>query len=335
MVASLGLRESSLRMVKDGTTLPVASYTTAPGSRSRATERFVNAAGVYERYIDGATIVLEGLQRYWEPLTFFCRDLELALGHRLQVNAYITPPGAQGFAAHRDDHDVFVLQVAGAKQWSVFDSIDDQAVVIDRELRPGDVLYIPKGFPHAATTTESSSAHLTVGVITHDVGEVVRAILKHIEEEASFSDRLVGEAARNKAALRAEVERVAGDLRLWLDKLDVDAVVDSLARRYVSTSQPILRGQLRQLELLDQISDDTVIRHRRGATCVLDASGDRMHVLLSDRELTMPLVAQAAMELIAARASFHVQELVPSIDRDSAIVLVRRLVREGFLEVVV
>ena len=36
----------------------------------------------------------------------------------MQINAYITPPENQGFAAHYDTHDVFVLQVSGSKRWT-------------------------------------------------------------------------------------------------------------------------------------------------------------------------------------------------------------------------
>ena len=31
----------------------------------------------------------------------------------------MTPPQNQGFSAHYDTHDVFVLQVAGSKRWVV------------------------------------------------------------------------------------------------------------------------------------------------------------------------------------------------------------------------
>ena len=31
-------------------------------------------------------------------------------------NAYLTPPGAQGFAPHSDDIDAFVLQMEGSKR---------------------------------------------------------------------------------------------------------------------------------------------------------------------------------------------------------------------------
>jgi hypothetical protein len=38
---------------------------------------------------------------------------ESELGHRVSVNLYLTPPGAQGFEAHYDWMDAFVLQVRG------------------------------------------------------------------------------------------------------------------------------------------------------------------------------------------------------------------------------
>ena len=37
----------------------------------------------------------------------------------MQANAYVTPPQNQGFSAHYDVHDVFVLQIDGEKQWRI------------------------------------------------------------------------------------------------------------------------------------------------------------------------------------------------------------------------
>jgi ribosomal protein L16 Arg81 hydroxylase len=77
----------------------------------------VDGRKVLGLFADGATVVLQGLHRYWPPLTELVRGLELALGHPCQANAYLTPPGSQGFAVHSDSHDVFVFQTAGTKQW--------------------------------------------------------------------------------------------------------------------------------------------------------------------------------------------------------------------------
>ncbi len=333
MVSSLGLRASSLRMVKDGSTIPASGYTRPPSGRG--TERLVDPGRVYERFSEGATIVLESLHRHWEPLTDFCRDLEISLGHRLQVNAYITPPGSQGFDVHRDSHDVFVLQVSGTKHWLVYDRDEEDVVLIDQELEPGGSLYIPKGFPHAATTTRAASAHLTVGILTHDAIAIVREVVRLAEAEPLFQERLPAETITDAASLRAVVEHQMGELRAWLDKVDVDELTQRLARRLMSTSQPIVRGQLRQLEQLEAIHDDTTLVRRRGATCVLFTGGDVLKVLLPDRELEMPLRVLPAMEEVARRDRLSARDLHPCLDADSALVLVRRLVREGLLEAVI
>ena len=334
MVSSAALPASRLRMVADGRTLPPSSYTVAGGGTRRA-EDVVSPALVYARYGEGATIVLEGLHRFWPPLTEFCRALELALGHRLQVNAYLTPPGARGFDVHRDDHDVFVLQVSGAKHWTVYDRDDPERVLLDRDIERGACLYVPEGFPHAARTAASASAHLTVGVLTHDALDVVREVARLAEDEPAFRARLPSEGARDVAALRATVEQHVSELRAWLDKVDLDELTARVARRVMTSAQPLLRGHLRRLERLDDVSRDTLVRRRRGATCALLPAAGALRVVLADRELEMPDAARGAMEHVERHESFRVRDLEPALDPESALVLVRRLVREGLLEAVI
>ena len=242
MVASIGIHASNLRMVKSGQALPVTSYTVPPAKKSRSSERQVSGTLVYDRFDEGATIVLESLHRYWLPLTDFCRDLELSLGHRLQVNAYITPPGSQGFDVHQDTHDVFVLQVSGSKHWIVCDRDDPELLLIDEEIERGSALYVPRGFPHAASAGRRASAHLTVGILTHDSTDIAREIAKLAEKEPVFSERLPSDATSDPEALRASVLRHVEDLRAWLDRIDVDLLTQRVARRIMSTSQPIARA---------------------------------------------------------------------------------------------
>ena len=333
MISSAGLRASSLRMVRDGKTLPVAVYTTPAGAKSRTTDRPVDAASVYRRFEEGATIVLESLHRYWRPLTDFCRELELSLGHRLQVNAYITPPGSQGFDVHRDGHDVFVLQVSGAKHWIVFDRELEEKVLIDRDVQRGDSLYIPAGFPHAASAGRCASAHLTVGILTNDGMDLVREVVKMAENEPIFQERLPA-GATDPDSLRETVRAQLEDLKGWLDKVDVDELTARFARRIFTTAQPVLRGQLRQLELLEDMDADSLLVRRPGTSCVLIPGDTALKVLLGDRELEMPLAARAVMQEVAGRQRLRVRDLHPFLTPESALVLGRRLVREGLLEVV-
>lgn len=333
MISSLALRGSNLRMVKDGETLPAAAYTVAPSARSRGIEPLVDPAAVYQRFFEGATIVLEGIHRLWEPLARFCRGLELELGHRLQVNAYVTPPGSQGFDVHRDDHDVFVMQVWGSKRWTVFDRADDDVVLIEQEIPSASSLYIPKGFPHAAATTDRVSAHLTVGILTHDSIDIVREITKLAAEEPAFAERLGRTAVGDERRLRAEVERHVDELRNWLDKVDLDDLTTRVARKLWTTSQPALTGQLRRLATLDDVAAGTNVRHRAGVTSHLSRHGDVVRLLLPDRELEFPPIAEDALIYVMEREVFCVRDLHRVIDPHSALVLVRRLIREGLLEV--
>lgn len=333
MVASAGIHASNLRMVKSGQTLPVTAYTAPLAKKSRSLERQVSGPLVYERFDEGATIVLESLHRYWLSLTDFCRDLELSLGHRLQVNAYITPPGSQGFDVHQDSHDVFVLQVSGSKHWIVYDRDEPELLLIDEEIERGSALYVPKGFPHAASAGRRTSAHLTVGILTHDSSDIVREIAKLAEKDPVFSKRLSCDAISSPDALRASVLSHVEDLRAWLDEIDVDQLTRRVARRIMSTSQPIVRGQLRQLARLDDLDEQILVVRRRGATCALFPDEESLRVLLSDRELEMPLAAKPAMEEITSREHFKARDLHQHLTPESALVLVKRLIREGLLQV--
>src|SRR5947207_1520333 len=109
-VASTELRQSDLRLVRDGAPLPVDTYTRPLPWTDGTIDRVVNADTVFAEYHAGATVILEALQRKWRPLTLLCRNLETFFHQGVQANVYLTPKNAQGFAAHYDSHDVFVLQ---------------------------------------------------------------------------------------------------------------------------------------------------------------------------------------------------------------------------------
>lgn len=330
MVASSGLRLSDVRMVKDGKPLPPGGYS----KKAKGVEAAIDAARVFELFVEGSTIVLEGLHRYWRPLTRFCREMEIELGHRVQVNAYITPPGSQGFATHRDDHDVFVLQVSGSKRWSVADIADENQRLVEALVEPGDCLYIPRGFPHSASTTASDSAHLTVGILTHDSIAVVDEIVKMAAEEPLFQERLPLRAAADTGSLQSLVEGHVNDLRIWLDKMDRDELGWRVARRLVGSPLGMMEGQLEQLRALPGMGPGAHVRRRPGTICMLRVRPDKVQVLLVDRELEMPAGAAEVMAFVARTSSFRVGELEVWLDGPSSLVLVRRLIREGLLEVV-
>ena len=120
LLTSTAIRTPAVRLAQDGSVLPGVGYTRSGATLAgQPLTGLVDARKVIDLFEGGATVVLQGLHRYWPPLTRLVAELELALGHPCQANAYLTPPGSQGFAVHSDSHDVFVFQTHGTKLWEV------------------------------------------------------------------------------------------------------------------------------------------------------------------------------------------------------------------------
>lgn len=365
-VSSSSPRTPAFRLVRDGRPLAPASYTRTARIGGQSVSGVADPAAIFAEFRKGATIVFQGLQRSCPPLTRFCRALELDLSHAVQANAYITPAGSRGLAVHYDTHDVFVLQLAGTKQWSVHEpvladpltsqpwrgdaclSVGEAGLPVGEaclsvDLQAGDVLYVPRGFLHSARAQEELSAHLTIGVVTTTWHDVVRDVVAGVAGEADFRRALpVGFATEPFASgpdgLAAEVEETLARLRKWIDDVDPRAVSADVVRRFWSGRPQVLAGQLQQLLAVDGIGDDTRLRRREGSVCHLvpdgaGAEGGTLTVVLGGRDLHMPAALHPAMARVATGRTFRLGELGDLLDEPSRLVLARRLVVEGLLEV--
>jgi hypothetical protein len=84
---------------------------------------------------------------------------------------------------------------------------------------------------------------------------------------------------------------------------------------------------------LPALDDDTVLVRRPGAVCVLRQVGDDLVVLLGDRTMRMPVRLHAAMTFVQSQLTLRPRDLDEFLDEQSRLVLSRRLVREGLLQV--
>ncbi|KAI3827644.1 hypothetical protein L1987_01724 [Smallanthus sonchifolius] len=146
-----------------------------------------------EAYNDGYTFALRGMEFRFKDIAAVSEGLTSLFGQpSTGVNMYLTPPISQGLVRHRDDHCVLVCQIRGVKRWKIFPNpcprlprlyenvdlegeIADEIIDLYEEfiLREGDILYIPRGFPHEACTiidddetngNAEFSLHLTLAI---------------------------------------------------------------------------------------------------------------------------------------------------------------------------
>ena len=337
IVSSMGLRLPAFRLVKAGETLPSSRYTKTTRTGAQAATGVMDARAVFREFDAGATIVFQGMHRYWYPLARFCRQLELALGHPVQANAYVTPPGSQGLRAHEDEHDVFVLQSYGTKAWRIYERHDlppSRPPLIDAAVSPGDALYIPEGFPHEGSTQQQASVHLTIGILSVTWASALREAAKAAEREPSMQEPLPIRYARDKGAFQELVQERLAEAGSLVAKADAAQIAERIRRNFLTTRQPLLEGQIKQLLSLDDLSDSSIVRIRDTTMCVLGLEQGEMSVLLGDREVRMPAWLEPAIRLIVERERLQVVELASVLDEPGRLVLVRRLIVEGLLEVV-
>lgn len=322
LVTETGLRVPAFRLVKAGEKLE--GYTTDLPWRPGSFTGVADVRRVLEEFGNGATIVLQGLHHVWLPLARYCRHLEAYLGHPVQANAYFTPAGSQGLPVHHDTHEVISLQVAGEKRWLVYEPVlelplKDQRYrsalgepgdpVLDVELRAGDTLYLPRGWLHQALTSDSDSLHITVGINVRRWVDEARAELDALESDLAFRRTIDAQPPA-------------------LPELDAATARARARERFVRTRRPILDGQLSELRALRALGVDD--RLERRDTVIADLHGTTLH--FEGKALRFPERLRAELEhLVTADGPFSAADLPGDLDEAGRLVLVRRLVREGFL----
>ena len=352
LVARRGLRTPFIRMANEGAVLPAMRFTGSGGFGAEVGDQ-VDSAKVFAEFAAGATIVLQGLHRTWTPIAAFTRRLAADIGHPCQVNAYVTPARSRGFDPHYDVHDVFVVQISGEKQWRIhepalIDPLPHQpwtsvragverrasgAPALDVTLRPGDVLYLPRGWIHSATSLGGTSVHLTVGVAALTRRDLIDVLLDAIDTDSLRASLPMGVGDADAEALAPAVADTIAALTsaLSADGLTAAATLGVRARVRASI-RPDPIDPLHTVDALVALDADTVVRWRFGQPTELTTTADSVRLDLGATTLTFPREAHEALIALTSGVPRAVTEL-PGLDTQSAIVVSRRLLREGVLVV--
>ncbi|MFF2081388.1 JmjC domain-containing protein [Kitasatospora sp. NPDC058162] len=203
------LRTPYLEMVRaDKVTIPAEAFTTSRTVNGTAHHGYADRAKVLALLRTGATLLLRCVDQWHGPTGELVARLSEELDRRIEAFFFLTPAGGQGLAVHRDDADVFVLQVAGRKTWYVHDAPaaaewslgelpDDEhsAQRLHTVLGPGDVLYVPRAFAHRAVGADGLSGHLSLTVRDLSVPDLRTALEQLLSEGLELPTRPLGEPA--------------------------------------------------------------------------------------------------------------------------------------------
>ena len=350
LLSRRGLRTPFLRLAKNGTVVGDSQFTGPAGVGAEIGDQ-VRDDKVAALFSSGHTVVLQALHRTWPALVDFATQLSTDAGHPVQINAYITPAESQGFSAHYDVHDVFVLQLAGEKHWTVHEPVhvdplrnqpwtdhsqavataaSDRSPVIDEVLRPGDALYVPRGFLHSAKALGGVSAHLTVGMHTMTRYLLVQELAALAADEPSLRAALpLGFDPGDPAQLATVLDEVTSLLIKRIEQTTPDDLAPRLRRRTWSGNRPAPLAPLAHAAAIAALAVGTTVRLRPGLRFHL-VDGDPVRLHLSDRTISLPKATYAAVERLCSGADVKVGDL-PALDEPDQLVLVRRLLTEAVL----
>jgi len=176
---------------------------------------------LYLYCVTTGTVVFNSAGGFIPRVAGFCLQCLEAFDMPVAVNMYLTDAGQTVSAPpHTDKQDVFVCQTQGKKRWRVYsppppsrmpradplargkatDSLslsELEEPLVDLVLNPGQLLYVPAGFPHTTDTVSGidegtePSVHLTFGVDTHIWGLNYASLRENILKRSGLTDKLL------------------------------------------------------------------------------------------------------------------------------------------------
>ena len=332
---------TEVTLVNGAEDVPPGSYTYASGR--------IDPLEVASRFDEGATVVFGQLHRRVPALARLCASIGKIFGSRVQTNIYFTPPHAQGFKPHWDTHDVFVLQIAGAKDWSMYDTkvtlpLKGQGFDPDQHepgpvseqfaLGPGDVVYLPRGLMHSATASDQASLHITLGLTAFTWTDFfLECVAAAALEEESLRQTLPLGFADGSCTARERDRLYREKLEVLQARFDPAPVWRHFQQELLAANTPLLTDLLTSRLRKDRLTHDSLVGRRADLAVELENGADACVLRFSQRELSLPARVFAAVEFATAREVFAVRDLPDCIDAEGKMTLVHRLVKEGLLQI--
>jgi ribosomal protein L16 Arg81 hydroxylase len=243
---------TSLKLVLDSQTIPPEQYCQRVMGRDGAQVLQPDAKLVQGWIARGASIVMNDVDSLTPGLASVSNALEAAGFGKAQANVYISWQQHKAFRTHYDTHDVWAVQVEGEKTWNIWEGRaewpiphpvfksqkqehHDQARGKLRGtvlMKPGDLLYLPRGWYHDALAEAPASVHIAYGVHAPLGLDLVNMLVERVLYEAEFRKPLPRQDG--SAAARFALTQRAGLLGQKLQELSKDPKVLEVLAQFVA-----------------------------------------------------------------------------------------------------
>jgi hypothetical protein len=320
-----------------------------PGRQLVPDEVYPGIGDLRQVFAQGKSVIIRSMQHRWPAIASLCRNLEAVFHCPVHANLYLTPPGAQGFEPHLDTHEVFALQIDGAKQWRLYGPAANLPLAEDKMMLPrarlgsphevrleaGDLLYIPRGHAHEAFTTDSSSLHLTVGVNVYRWADLLHQALAEVtRRDARFRETLPPGTVMGQPLPAGVTQRFQELLQALAQGARPEDASRRLGDQFFDELAMLPGATFVPPEGVERMSLDTVVARTPGAICRVLIDGDGAVIEFPGGRVGGPARIAAALRVVAGTERFPVRDLPDGLGDNEKLILARRLVREGLLSII-
>ncbi|QKW20575.1 cupin-like domain-containing protein [Kitasatospora sp. NA04385] len=319
VLATYRLEPPRLRLSQNGESIPAGRYTVPAANRRGVHWSRLQPALLHALLAEGASLVLDAIDEIHPPVRAAAAELERFFRTPVQTNVYASWTEQEGFGRHWDDHDVVVVQQYGAKRWRLwpptrpvpafrdveFPPEPEGEPVADIVLRPGDVLYLPRGWWHSVTADQGvESLHLTFGLVAQTGASLLGWVTDELHcEEAIRADVPVHATATEQADY---LERLRKSVLAVLSDPDL---IDRWTRSTAATHPGRPMPSLPHVTALPQDREITVRLTAPRAELTADPDGTTLTLAAASTECDVAAGAEPVLQALLTGRSTTLGEL--------------------------
>lgn len=305
LISGMDFQAGSLDMARAEPPISRSDYTFDSG--------MIDRGAVARNFQRGATIILPQLHQVDPTLATFTRSLEALLSCHVQTNIYLTPPNAQGFKTHYDDHDVLVLQVEGSKSWRFYNTPVENPYrgegfqtgaheigepVEEFVLRAGECAYVPRGMMHDASTHgHNVSLHITVGLIVKTWADLMLEVVSDVAlRRPEFRRSLPVGFARPEFDRSNSAIQLKGLMDALVNEADLDSSFDIFVDNFIRSRMPNTRGTIVNFDTPAKAGQR--YRLRPLVPWRLAEDGEEVVIITAGGEVRFPAAAEPGLHVL-------------------------------------
>ena len=197
----------------------------------------------------GASIILNDIEKHSPELSGLANILQLNTHGRCQGNLYFSMESRQAFGPHCDKHDVFAIHFEGEKTWNIYEKIEKNPInhpvfeysaeerikragklINQIKMKPGDLLYIPRGQYHDALASKNGAIHIAFGLTYFKPIDLVSVLW----EKIILNDYMRGDinTNANKHELKKILSKISEQFELIINNDETSNILQSSIKNW-------------------------------------------------------------------------------------------------------